>query len=118
MDKISETYRRRLMAMQSGQPSRAIVVVKSESPPRSLRSLTERQRKRALTQIRKQAEGAVHNIDDVLARYGGKRLRKSASNLGTILVEAPPDAIIALGKLEQVEAILEDQPVKQIDLNQ
>ena len=55
----------------------------------------------------------VANVwDDILTRYDGKRLATSADALGCVPVETVAAGIKALAESEQIEAILEDQPIK------
>ena len=110
-DKISEEFRARLDRLDSGQKISAIVLLRTASTEgRSKRRLSRVERKAAIAAIRKSAEGALVEIDEILGRHGGERL-SDVNALGSILIETIAAGIITLAASENVSAILEDQTI-------
>lgn len=68
------------------------------------------ERKAAIAAIRKSAEQALVEIDNILSRYEGECL-SDINAIGSIFVETTPAGIMALTISEYVKAILEDQPI-------
>jgi len=111
-DKISPAFKVRLKHMEPQQKVHAIVILHSNDPAVSpgLRQ-SPAERRAVIEAMRKSAEPALDEIDRVLSHFGGKRLASSVNALGYVPVEATPDGITALAKLDSVKAILEDQPI-------
>lgn len=117
--KISEVFEARLAGMASGTIVRAIVMI--QVPPAakpSGRRMTTAERMAVIEAVKQSAQTAFPAIDKVLQPRGGKRLSETASAIGSIIVEATPFDIRALAALEQVKAILEDQPVSKPSVRQ
>ena len=111
-EKISPVFSAKLSGLRPEEKVVAILVlgVKGsgrKSGPRQ----SGAQRKIAVDAARKSAEDAFPDIDDVLARSGGRRLADQPNALGTIPVETTTTGLRRLALLEQVTAILEDQPL-------
>jgi hypothetical protein len=111
--KVSTAFRSRLASLKSQDKVRAIVLLQTEySEPVETRARGNR--KAIIDATRKSAGEALPDIDDVLGKFGGKRLDQGVSALGSILIEATPAGIKALAELEQVKAIFEDQPISSL----
>lgn len=50
-------------------------------------------------------------IDKVLENLGGRRLRNDISAMRSVVVEGPAQTILALAELDEVEAVIENQPI-------
>lgn len=50
-------------------------------------------------------------MDEVLAKWGGRRLDDDVSALGTVAIEATPAGIKILANLKDVQTVIEDQNV-------
>lgn len=111
MTKISDTYQKHLDALPPSKFSRAIIFLKPEANAHGQGRPTAEDRFASLEFSRQRTEAAWEEVDDILDRYGGKRLSSRLGALNGILVEATPPAIRALGELEEVQSILEDQQV-------
>ncbi len=110
-NKISEEFRARLDRLDSGQKISAIVLLRTASTEgRSKGRLSRVERKAAIAAIRKSAEGALVEIDEILGRHDGERL-SDVNALGSILIETTAAGIITLAASENVSAILEDQTI-------
>ena len=51
------------------------------------------------------------DMDEVLAKWGGRRLDDEVSALGTVAIEATPAGIKILANLKDVQTVIEDQNV-------
>ena len=60
------------------------------------------------------AKLALSEIDQVLARFGGRRLADNVDALGSLPVETTPEGIRALANASRVQAILENQRIMPI----
>jgi hypothetical protein len=69
------------------------------------------ERRAAIAATREAAESSLPDIDQILQRFGGKRLASHIDALGCISVEATAAGIAALAGSEHIKAILEDQPI-------
>ncbi len=54
---------------------------------------------------------ALEEVDRLLERSGGRRLKPGPDLFGSITIEAPASALLALAESEHVRALLEDQPL-------
>ena len=110
-DKISDEFKARLDGVAPHQKVRAIVLLHTKRAKRKLgRRLSRVERKAAIAAIRKSAEGALVEIDEILGRHNGERL-SDVNALGSILIETTAAGIITLAASENVSAILEDQTI-------
>ena len=110
--KISPVFSAKLSGLQPDAKVVAILVLGVKGTGRKTgprRSGAER--KIAVDAVRKSAEEALPDIDDVLAHAGGRRLADHPNALGTVPVETTSAGLRGLALLEQVTAILEDQPL-------
>jgi hypothetical protein len=112
-DKLSNEFKRRLNGLKPGQKVRAIVLLRTQDIART-RQAARNNRRTMIDAVRQSAETALPDIDEVLRRFDGKRLSDNVSALGSISVEMTAAGIKALATLDQVKAILEDQPVSSL----
>jgi 4'-phosphopantetheinyl transferase EntD len=114
--KISQELMSRLEQVGPRKKVRAIILLKSEGPEKPPnRRLSRAERQAAFEAIRMSAESSLADIDDILERYGARRLSVRPDALGSITVEATHEGLCALAKSDRVRAILEDQPVSLLD---
>jgi hypothetical protein len=69
------------------------------------------ERQAAVNELRDAVAPALQEIDEILDRFGGRRLSDQPTALGTVAVEATPAGIAALANSDYVKVILEDQPI-------
>lgn len=111
-DKISREFRSRLERLSPNKMIRAIVLLQTPVQENASGQRQTRSHRHAAIEAVKQAtEKSLPAVDTVLNRLGGRRLAEHASALGSVPVEATVAGIKALADLEQVKAILEDQPI-------
>ena len=72
---------------------------------------TYEERQAAIEDVRASARFVLPEIDQLLAREGGKRLSEDVNAIGSVTVEAIAQGVAALARSPRVKAILEDQPV-------
>jgi hypothetical protein len=113
--KISPAFDKNLASLAPDVPVRAILVLRSHVPPKTTeRRLTREERQERIEAMRRSAQASFGTIDAILHRLGGNRLSDEPTALGTITVETNPAGIFALAATDEVQAILEDQPIKPI----
>ena len=110
--KISREFSARLARLEPRQKVRAIVLLRTEDArtPMGKRQSPD-ERKATTERIRQTAETVLPAIDQILDRFGGRRLAEQVNALGSIPVEATSAGIDALAASEHVKAILEDQSI-------
>jgi hypothetical protein len=110
--KISPEFGARLARLQPQQKVRAIVLLCTDDIRAPVAKRESRiDRKATIERIRQSAETALPVIDQILDRFGGRRLTHQVNALGSIPVETTSAGISALVASEHVKAILEDQPL-------
>lgn len=109
--KISPQFRMRLHQLDPGQKVQAIVFLQTADTPRTTYLRPRASRKTLLKSVRQTAAKALPEIDEVLARYDGKRLSKTPDALGAVLVETTAEGITALADMDAVKTILENQSI-------
>ena len=113
--KIGAAFNKRLTALAPDVPVRAILVLRTNDPPKTTdRRLTREERQARIQAKRRSAQDAFPAIDQILQRLGGSRLGGQPTALGTITVETNPAGILALAEADEVQAILEDQPLHRL----
>jgi hypothetical protein len=113
--KISPGLDRRLTSLAPDIPVRAILVLRANGEPKKTdRRPTWEERQARIQAMRSSAQASFPRIDAILQRLGGSRLSDQPTALGTITVETNPAGIFALAKMDEVQAILEDQPLERI----
>lgn len=55
--------------------------------------------------------GVIPLVDKILMEYGGRRTNPNLSTVSSIAMEGTKDAIFSLAELNEIEAIIDDQPV-------
>lgn len=89
---------------------RVIVLLNTSAfPAKSSRRQSVEERNAAIASIKSNGAPVVTIVDQVLQKFGGKRISKDIGALGTVSVETTPSGIRELGRLEDVKAVLEDQ---------
>ena len=114
-EKISAGFSAKLSGYLPEQKLVAILVLHTKGAggnPGGKRSRAERLR--SMEAVRNSAEEAFHDIDEVLDRSGGRRLTAHPDALGTVAVEITATGLRDLALLDQVSAILEDQPLSSV----
>jgi hypothetical protein len=110
--KISSEFMARLDRLKSAEKVRAIVMLHTPDVESSgSRRQNAEERGRAVAAVRKSAEAVLPKIDEILKRFGGRRLTDEVDALGTVSVEATRAGVSALAASDHVSVILEDQPV-------
>ena len=112
-NKISAAFRAQLAGLKAQNKVRAIVLLRTDQKGRASRR-SRGSRSAIIDATRKSAGDALPYIDKVIEKFGGKRLADSASALGSVPIETTSEGIKALAELEQVKAILEDQPISSL----
>jgi len=111
-NKISPEFAARLDRLGPQQKVRAIVLLHIQDTGNlSAQRQSRAERQAAVEAMRKSAEQALSDIDDLLERFGGQRLAESPDALGSIPIETTAVGINALAASEWVKAIIEDQTI-------
>ncbi len=114
---ISHEFAAKLNRLSARQKVRAMVLVQAVENGVSQTVQPSRQtRKAAIEKVRQASRASLPNIDQILARYDGKRLSEDVDALGSISVEASAEGIKALADSEHVKAIFEDQAIFPLSL--
>ena len=110
--KISPDFAARLDRLGSQEKVHAIVLLRIRDSNASASKRPSRgEREARMEAIVKSAEKSLSKIDDILARFDGRRLADSPDALGSIPVETTKAGIKALASSRWVKAILEDQEI-------
>ena len=110
--KVSEQFEARLDRLNASEKVRAIVMLQVPIPARRRQMAKRDERRRAqVKSIRLSAGKALAELDDILARYDGKRLAVSIDALGCVPIETTVEGVKAIASSEGVKAVLEDQPI-------
>jgi hypothetical protein len=113
--KISREFKARLNNLKPEQKVRAIVMLRTEkAQPSRMKVRSTSNRRAIIGLVRRSAEAALSDIDEILNHFDGKRLADSVSALGSVPVEATAEGIEALAKSKHVKAILEDQAISSL----
>jgi hypothetical protein len=110
--KISAELARRSARLAPDSMARAVVLLDDgQSPVATPGRASRAARKEIAGTIQTAAGFAIAEVDQLLARSGGRRLGAGPDVFGSIAVEAPATALLDLARSEHVRALLEDQPV-------
>lgn len=113
-NKLSPEFAARLNNLEPQQKVRAIVLLRAEGTGKLTGQRQSRAERRAAVEaMRKSAEQALNDIDDILGRFGGQRQAERPDALGSISVETTVAGIHALATSEWVKAVMEDQAIHQ-----
>lgn len=112
--KLSPIFTSRLNNLAREQKVRVLLVLRTSHDTESAPALPSPRSRRAdrqavIAAVRRSAEQALPAIDEILARFDGKRLAAEVNALGVVPVEITATGINALAASEYVAAILEDQ---------
>lgn len=111
---ISREFAAKLNRLSAKQKVRAIILLQAAANGTALTQRPSRQeRKDAIEEVREVSRSFLPEIDQILARYDGKRLSEDVDALGSITVESTAEGIKALADSDHVKAILEDQSIFQ-----
>jgi hypothetical protein len=109
--KLGNSFATRLRALAATEKVRVVVKLNTDAvQSNAARRQSSDVRQTTLDAVRRAAQAALPQIDEILARCGGQRLT-NPNALGTVSVESTPHGIAALEASECVAAILEDQIV-------
>lgn len=110
--KISPGFAARLEQLEPEEKVRAIVMLETGNARGAVkRRLTKRTRQSALKNTRQSVAEVLPDIDRILKRHRGKRLKSEINTLGAVPVITTPAGINALMGSEHVKAIFEDQAI-------
>lgn len=84
----------------------------ADAPPKGHQAPEQRQS--TINAVVQSAQRTLPAIDVVLRQHGGRRISKTPDALGTIAVETTPEGMEALKSLENVDGVIEDQPISLI----
>ena len=112
--KLSKEFAARLASIPAHETLHAVVFLKTSEQRSASHRHTTRQRRAAIGALRKACRPALVDMDEVLAKWGGRRLDDDVSALGTVAVEATPGVIKILANLKDVKTVLEDQNVSML----
>ena len=108
--KISPEFARRLDRLAPDTIARAIVLLDTGPGPAAAPARPSKAARKEIAEtIKTAAAPALAEVDRLLERSGGRRLAPGPDLFGSIPVEAPAAALLALAGSEHVRAILEDQ---------
>jgi hypothetical protein len=111
--KISPGFAARLERLGPKDKVRPIVMLRGGVAPRpAAKRHSPAERAAAVKGVRRSLTKALPDIDRILERHQGKRLKSEVDALGTVPIITTAAGIDALTTLEYVKAILEDQPVR------
>ena len=114
-DKISRQFAARLDRLAPKDEIQAVVLLSGPEPEeRAGRRQNRSERREAVERVRGAAGKAVGQVDEVLARFGGRRLSDCPDALGSLPVETTSAGIHALAECDAVSAVLEDQPIRRV----
>ena len=112
--KISRELTARLRRLAPQQKVRAIILLRFDEPGVAHRRQSQAERQATIDSVRRSAENALPEIDQILGRFEGKRLTEDIDALGGIPIETVSAGITALATSEHVKAILEDQTISSL----
>ena len=110
--KISPGFAARLEQLGPQEKVRAIVMLETGNAHGKLkRRPTKIMRRAAIKNTRQSVAEVLSDIDRILKRHRGKRLKSEIDALGAVPVITTPTGINALTASEHVKAIFEDQAI-------
>jgi hypothetical protein len=110
--KISPEFARRLARLAPDAMARAIVLLDTGPTPAAAPGRPSKAARKAIVEaIQTAAAPALAEVDRLLERSGGRRLAPGPDLFGSVPVEAPAAALLALAGSRHVRALLEDQPL-------
>lgn len=114
--RISAEYASRLRRLASNELTCAILIIRGpEASLAGRRRLSPAERRERVDMMGNAAVLTVRAVDAILEKLGGERLSVEVGPIGAVVVKATPDVIFALADLPDLEAIVEDQPVRLVE---
>ncbi len=113
--KISREFAARLAGWEPDEMVRVIVMLETAPAVRGTGRRALRTQRKSLTEaMQRSVEAAADDIDEILEKFGGRRLERQLDTLGSLAIETTPGGIKALSECPRVRAILEDQSLSLI----
>jgi hypothetical protein len=112
--KLSKEFVARLASIPGHETLHAVVLLETSERCSASQRHTPRQRRAAIGALRSACRPVLVDMDEILAKRGGRRLDDDVSALGTVAVEATPGVIKILANLKDVKTVLEDQNVSML----
>ena len=112
--KLSKEFVARLASLPAHETLHAVVLIDTREQRSASVRQTPRQRRAAIGALRRASRHILVDLDEILAKRGGRRLDDDVSALGTVAVEATPGVIKILANLKDVKTVLEDQSVSML----
>ena len=101
----------RLASIPADETLHAVVLLETSEQSSAPHRHNLRQRRTAIGALRIACRPVLVDMDEVLAKWGGRRLDDEVSALGTVAIEATPAGIKILANLKDVQTVIEDQNV-------
>ena len=108
---LSEEFAARLASIPADETLHAVVLLETSEQSSAPHRHNLRQRRTAIGALRIACRPVLVDMDEVLAKWGGRRLDDEVSALGTVAIEATPAGIKILANLKDVQTVIEDQNV-------
>jgi hypothetical protein len=113
--KISPIFAARLEQLGPKEKVRAIIMLKTTNTQGTTKERpTKTARRAAINKTRQAVAEVLPDIDRILKRHHGRRLKSEIDALGTVPVVTTPAGINALTASEHVKAIFEDQAIYRV----
>ena len=109
--KLSKEFAARLESTPAHEKLYAVVLLEPIREQRSSKRHGPRKRRAAVGALRMACRPVLVDMDEILAKFGGRRIDDDVSALGTVAVEATPTGIRILANLKDVKTVLEDQVI-------
>lgn len=109
--KLSREFASRLASLPADTKLHAVVLLYTSAGRSASQRRAPDQRQAAIDALRDVSRPVLVDVDQILAKWGGRRLDDEVSPLGTVAVEATPAGIKVLADLKDVKAVLEDQNI-------
>ena len=110
--KVSPGFAARLEQLEPDEKVKAIIMLETGNARRTLkRRPTKATRLAAIKNTRQSVAEVLPDIDRILKRHRGKRLKSDINALGAVPVITTPAGINALTSSKHVKAIFEDQAI-------
>jgi len=111
-DKVSSQFAARLSSMDPSKKVHAVVLLRRRPKKKGAGKRRSGSERRATAEvIKSEAKAALPEVDAILKRFGGKRLARNVTALGSIPVEIEAGGISSLAACDSIKAILENQRV-------
>ena len=107
--KLSKEFAARLESIPAHEKLYALVLLEPSGERSPSHRHGPRQRRTAVGALRNACRPVLVDMDEILAKCGGRRLDDEVSALGTVAVEATPAGIRILANLRDVKTVIEDQ---------